>query len=168
MNKEDQFWYILMKAVSGESGSNRKFYFDPLNNCIFSLIFEDSGIRVHYRNSHITTSPELEEYFKTVIPKFNEDLPTEFIEIPRISFSEKRSFLKKFVQNVKDSSLQAVLFEDLKNYPEQDTLDFKVDLKRLDSKLFFQFDMERGKFLSSQAMNLVSPLGITDQTEIMW
>lgn len=168
MNREDEFWHFIMKAVLNEGWINRKFYFDSKNDCVFSLQFDDSKIKVHYRNVHTKKTPELEKYFEEVLRLFSENRPERYVEIPQIPFSDKKTFLLNYAANLDNHELRIVLFEEVNNYSEEDKFDFKFDLRNFDFRTYAQFDMERGRFTNSKGLELINSIGLTDIKKVMW
>lgn len=169
MNRIDEIWFFMGKAISYNKKDNRKFYFDKKNDKLFSLDHLDKMIMPCYRNEHVISPEENKKYLELIISSFNEYSFLDYIfEVPRISFTQKKEVLIQFVEELNDLGLKEKLNAELSLFEEYDDFDFKYNLREVNFELYAKFDMFKGRFVAKKSKEIMDSLGIKVNTPVIW
>jgi nuclear transport factor 2 (NTF2) superfamily protein len=169
MNKSDELWFFIGKAISYGSDRSRRFFFDKVNNKLFSLKYENGAFIPCFKNENWSSSEDIKKYLYSMASMFEDGFDSKkIVEIPRVSFVEKREVLDKFIDEMDDFDLKKRLIDSLGSSNENDEFDFKYNLRDSNFKLYAKFDMERGRFIAIRTKEVMNFMGIMESTSIAW
>jgi hypothetical protein len=60
-----------------------------------------------------------------------------------------------------------LLSNELEEFVEEDEFGFKSELKLIDKKLDFHFEIQRGEFIAKKVKEMYIPLGIGDESKVI-
>lgn len=168
MNKTDEYWFWTITSITESIGSGRVFFYDTEDDKLFGPINRADGYEPFYRNGRSKNDSQSQIQFEEKLAKVYNSYPS-LILLPRLSFELKRDFLLKFISNIENDSVRSILMDELSHFSENDTFNFKTDLKSLDSRVYLKYDIEKGKFCVDNIKLLYEPFGMSHKrTEVLW
>lgn len=156
-----------MKAISEPNNSSTSYYFDVSQNCVFALTSIDNNFIPCYRNNITSQNEELKKIFNNEIDKVVNSR-SDILILPRLSLSEKKSFLNSFTSKVNEINIKNKLLLEVDSFSDKENFNFKSNLKELSNRLAFLFEIEKANYLSTQIKNMYEPLGVTELVNIIW
>lgn len=167
MGKADEYRLWAVNAITEPCKSNNLYYYDKSKDRLFCLLNQDNSL-----HPGIYKSPEKEKAtrlktLKDYIVKIQSQTE-DIVLLPKLSLEEKRHFLTRFARSVPDVELRDKLISESESLTEEDAFDYKTDLKHVDKLLWFNFDISKGKFTASKAIEAFKPLGISEESSIVW
>jgi hypothetical protein len=167
MNKLDEYAFWIMRAITEPDESERMHFYDKELNQLFSLSNKNNQLSPLYRNSFTENKEDSYKKFAEGINKVKRR-DASIIQLPRLTFEEKKDFLNAYLSNVHDPILKDKLRIELNSFSKKDEFKFKADLKSLDKTFYLKEDMDRGKFIADKIREIYRPLGITEESEVVW
>ena len=167
MNKTDEFWFWTFRAIMNPKGSNRFYYYDKFNDELFGLLIKPEEILPLYRNSYTGTKDENSIKFLKRIQDI-EKKNLNIILLPALTLKEKREFLIQFINKMVDEKLKLALLTDAQNLRDSDEFNFKTEIAEINKSVAMEFDMQRGEFLATKVKENYFPLGISENTFVLW
>ncbi|MCC9019915.1 hypothetical protein [Flavobacterium lipolyticum] len=92
------------------------------------------------------------------------------MEIPKISFLEKKTFLIDFINNEQDNYLKEKLNKELQIFNESsDFLNSFIEvIQNEDKRKAYAFHMSLGNFLSIKIKEITESMGIHEGSYVVW
>jgi len=165
MNIEDEYYFFILRALTNVD-ENKQYLYEMENNILFSVIVNNNIKKPSLRNEQIN-----DEYTKAQIEKLIDLIPNNksIIEIPKLTFFEKKMFLEKFI-NQCDGKIKEILNNELCKF--SNTTDFSNvfigQLKYYDKKLAYDYHMQIGQFFKFKEIEKLTPIGITEKSLVLW
>lgn len=167
MNPKDEYWFWLSQAITSPSETRVIYFYDIMDDILFAVKIEDNNIFPAYRNSITKENEGIKNAFSRQLSKVASS-SEHIIQLPHLTLESKRAFFYKFIGHIKDTQLHSKLTSEINSMTERDPFNFKTNLKEIDPKLFYQYEMEKGKFITSKIKELYSVIGITEDTTLIW
>jgi len=139
MKREDRFDYFLKLAITSPNESPEYIYFYDEKNK--SLVRIPVG--------------------------FSSSKGDSYVELPKLSFQEKKAFLVNFFDN-QPEQLRTKAFAILDNFRESSDFKLDHDIKEIDKDLALSFFFESGKFLYGKVKELYGDFSLDEKMNIEW
>ena len=91
-----------------------------------------------------------------------------YIILPKLTIVEKKMFLTSFITSIDDIHLKIQLENELNQFTDEDDFGFEIDIKEKNYNLYSKYEMMKGRYLVEMVKKKYTPLGITEQTDIIW
>lgn len=167
MNKGDEFWFWTFLAITNPKGSNRFYYFDKYNDELFGVVYNNEEVSPFFRNPYSSTLIDKQKKLIKKIEDFrNKKINT--ILLPALSLKDKREFLFEFTGNMIDKNLKLILTSEAQNLKDSDKFNFQTKIVNFNKSVAMEFDLKRGVFLARKINEIYFPLGISENTQILW
>jgi hypothetical protein len=168
MNKEDEYWFWVMKAITEPITSNLYFFWDEKEDLLFATIInENNNFEPFIRTSFMGNRDEVILTMNYEILKVK-DMDPSIIKLTRLSLQEKKDFFYDFILTISDQELRATLLDEINILTESDSFNLKTDLKSINRPLYIRYDMARGKFIVSKIAKYYTSLGISEESTLLW
>lgn len=167
MNKQDEYYFIVVKAISEPQISNNHYYYDALTERVFCLSFKGGRFYPHYRNLSIKPSIDKMAVFTDLIKKV-ENNESSIHELSRISTQSKKDFLSKYVDSIPDLHLKQILYEELEGYTDENPFAFKFDLSHYNKSIYSDFDKQKHLFLFPKIEEMYSFFNWDIILDVVW
>ena len=164
MNKEDEFWFFVMKAITAATTNNNFYFYDNIEDMLFALKKEKKEFFPIYRNTARQSTIQNVETISRAIQKVKR-LDNQIIQLPKLSLEEKKDFFIGFLSTIKDTLLKSKLQSSIITFSENDDFLFT---KKISSDLDFRYDMGKGKFITDKIKEIYYPLGISEKSKVIW
>ena len=164
MNIEDEYYFFIQKALTNVD-DYKQYFFHMKENILFSIVINNKKIRASFRNNYVK-----EKDVDLRIHRLINSMPTnEIIEIPKLTFHEKKLFIANFI-NQSDVIVKEILNKELIEFNEQtDFLNiFIKELQKHDKKLAYDFHLQMGQFFKTKELEKLGPIGISNKSLLLW
>ena len=139
MKHIDRFYYFLFKALSEANELPEfRYFLDPKNNV---LIMKRSI-------------------------KVNNEFIKKHIELPKLDFSKKQKFLRKFLSKENNGFVKSEISKIISSFNEKKNFNLTNDFKKINSSIAFQFELEKGTFLHESIEELYSNLNLDENMKL--
>jgi hypothetical protein len=167
MDKLDEYYFIVMAAITEPSGSDKFYFYNKGQDELFRLGYQAGYYYPLYRNRMTEMNDEVAKKLMEGASMVQNNA-TSIIQLPRLIFREKKDFLTAYLSNITDEKLKAKLEMDVNSFSERDVFNYKTNLKALDSKLYLKWDMDLGRFIAEKTREIYGPMGITEKSKVIW
>lgn len=161
MNKKDEFWFFVIRAISATGDDQYQYYYNKPKNVLFAIKRELANIQPLSRQPVDENSVLKEKVIKLIKSDAN-------IKLDRLSLAEKKQLLNKALDCLTDVALKNSLEAEVDALKETDKLIFKKDLRKINFLMFLQIDMRLNNLLTKEISLKYFPLGISEETNILW
>lgn len=164
MNTLDKYYFFLQKAITNVE-FEKKYYFDKENDLLYCTLKTGLGLSLCFRNENVQIDKS-----KFIIVKRLIENKINIVEIPKILFLDKRKFLFDFVNKEQDIELKEKLKKELKLFNESsDFLNCFIEIiQYVDKRKAYDFHMSLGFFLNVKIKEITEPMGITENSDVIW
>lgn len=167
MNKMDEYWFWIMRAISAPNLSPIDYFYDTKNDQLFSFTIENDKYKPEFRNEYSERIFKNKELLSAKVKLILDNAPY-LVKLHRLSVIEKRNHLLYCSSFVADISVRQILEKEASSFTEVDMFKFKYDIKKYNPSLYQKVDIAIGSFLAKMAEDTYTPLGITSNTRILW
>ncbi|MEA9414465.1 MULTISPECIES: hypothetical protein [unclassified Flavobacterium] len=167
MNKIDEFWYILTKAILNKN-EDMIYLYDRPNDLILSYLFKNNNAIPYYKNEELKQinsvyRNNVVENFDHVYSRFTQN-DSSIFKLKAISDQEKKQFLDDFIFDIEDSyKKQIIECVNINNLEKGGSLLSKINFEKS-----MTYSNKLGIFLNEKFLDLYFPLGISTNTNVVW
>lgn len=165
MNKIDEYYFNVYKAITIPHESAIQYFYNNYIDGIFSVVKEGKQLVPRLRN------PTIGEKNKIILGKSIRGIAMGdpgIVLLPTISFEERQGFFLLFMEGISDLVIKNDVEGDIRNYSTSDEFELKVDLKSMSMVVYMDYYYKRAAFIGQMIEKMYQPLGITERTEIIW
>jgi hypothetical protein len=167
MNKRDEYWFWLAKAITEPKNTDNFFYYNKFDDELFAITILEGKTKPFYRNLSTLSNEENNRLFEKNIRDLNSGASNSVL-LPRLSLKEKKEFLVRFSEQLTDERLKNALLADISELSDNDKFGFKIDLKKEDKNVAYNYDLQRGEYIVDKVREMYFPLGISENTRLLW
>lgn len=135
MHDLDRYWLWVTRAISEPANCNKKYFYDRSMDQLFAVLVDQGQITPLHFNSVIIFE-SVGKAFEGAIGRLQNGNDS-IITLPRLSLFEKRMFLEEFIESIEDGRLKDKLRNEIEFFSDNDTFDFKIDIKSENNPLIF-------------------------------
>lgn len=169
MNKLDEHYFFLNKAISEGLFNTHRYYYDINSDELFGLIFYDIDVINPYLRNILSNNSEiincLNKKIKLVVNK-----DSSIVELPRLSIDSRRNILLSVSKKFQDERIEKVISSRLEYITESKALQIedKNGIAILGLDLSFNFSVEMTNQILNEVKKIYYPLGISEDSKILW
>ncbi len=161
MNEKDKFWFWTLTAISN-ADINFAYYYNKQNDELFALNFKGKEYLPIFKNES-SSNKALDDAFLRNIGYLKRNLDI-IIKLPSLSLNDKKGFLQQFLLEITEGLEKEKLKLQVNSYKDNDVFNLNIENKQL----YVKFDIEKGAFLARKVVEYYMPLGISENSKLVW
>ena len=162
----DNAFNWLMKSLTKNRSDSNNYVFDTETNTLFAYTIEDNILLPWFRNPFIKIDETVKKFEKE-LNRVSEGC-NFIISLPCLSFEDKREFLNSFIAKIDSNLTREKLIENLKDFDEYSPFWFSDTVKNIDNDLYRLFERSKWQFIAQKIKEMYEPLGISEDTTVLY
>lgn len=140
MNKKDEYYFFIEIALEESLDSERKYYYDTMEQVLFCLKFKDTYVLPLFRNEYFRRREVVEALQREMTLVIEHD--DRIVLLPKIGLDDKRAFLTAYAGVVQDDAFRSAFLEQAEHIETYDRVEFRNKLKELNIKLCYNYELD--------------------------